>query len=392
MATFNLLTWRELTFAFAPRYLPSNFADVIVSNCTPALLRLLQFFKRPSGRHSPPTSSTQGPPSDRVPRPSTPGAPEVLEPVVPYTGPDHFTFLPAEILLEIASFACADTQSTYRALLLVSRRLNLLVKFNCLHFVPVRLQCNSHIENFRLLLESYPDLVPRVRHLWINTPPRMTATNAGLNWEDGPSSPAVQVARLCTNIITLSCSTPALHYVNFGSSPNVTTPRSLSSEARWGSVQDSTFKHTKLRELTLLNNFFNWSFFYNDDHRAAVTSTVSHLFTQLTHLTLLEPMGQDFPVKKFTSLQYFSSEIYPSSAKSNTLDTWVAVTNSRVHVLLAPLPVDVRITLTIHHTKINRKEEIEMSDSGRSCMVRVGKPTHFQWWADRARGGDGVWS
>lgn len=371
MATFNLLTWTELMFTFASR--------------------LLQIFKRPPRRHSPPTSSTREPPPDRVPRPSTPATPQVLEPVVRYTGPDHFTLLPTEIVLEIASFACADSQSTYRALLLVSRRLNLLVKFDCLHFVPVRLQCSSQIENFRLLLGLYPDLVPRVRHLWINTPPRMTATNAGLNWEDGPSSPAVRVARLCTNIVTLSCSTPVLHYVNFGSSPNVTIPRSLSSERDWGSVQDSTFKHTKLRELTLLNNFFNWSFFYHDD-LGAVTSTVSHLFTQLTHLTLLEPIGQDFPVKKFTSLQYFSSEIYPPSATSNTLDTWVAVTNSRVHVLLAPLPEDARITLTIHHTKVNRKEEIEMSNGARFCMVRVGKPTHFQWWADRARGGDGVWS
>jgi hypothetical protein len=388
---FDLLTWRELTFAFAPRYLPSNFADIIVSNCTPALLRLLQIFKRSPRRHSPPTSSTRGPPPDCVPRPSTPPAPQVLEPVVPYTGPDHFTFLPTEILLEIASFACADSQSAYRALLLVSRRLNLVVKFDCLHFVPVRLQCNSHIEKFRLLLMLYPDLIPRVRHLWINTPPRMTATNAGLTWEDGPSSPAVRVARLCTNIVTLSCSTPVLHYVNFGSSPNILIPRSLSSECGWGSVQDSTFKHTKLRELTLLNNFFNWSFFFDDD-RGTVNSTVSHLFTQLTHLTLLEPIGQDFPVKKFTSLQYFSAEIYPPCSTSNTLDTGVAVTNSRIHVLLAPLPEDVRITLIIYHTKINRKEEIEMSDSGRFFTVRVGKPTYFQWWADRARGGDGLWS
>lgn len=371
MAIFNLPTWRELTFAFAPR--------------------LLQLFKRTPRRHSPPTSSTRGPPPDRVPCPSTPPAPQVLETVLPYTGPDHFTLLPTEILLEIASFACADSQSTYRALLLVSRRLNLLVKFDCLPFVPVRLQCNSHIENFRLLLVSYPDLVPRVRHLWMNTPPRMTATNAGLTWEDSPSSPAVRVARLCTNIVTLSCSTPVLHYVYFGSSMNISVPRLLSSEGGWGSNQDSTFKHTKLRELTLLNNFFNWSFFFNDD-RGAVKTTVSHLFTQLTHLTLLEPIGQDFPVKRFTSLQCFSAEIYPPSPTSNTLDTWVAVTNSRVHVLLAPLPEDVRITLTIHHTKVYRKEEIDMSNSGRFCMVRVGKPTYFQWWADRARGGDGVWS
>ena len=390
MATFNLLTWRELTFAFAPRYVPSLELCRYIS--TPALLRLLQIFKRPPRRYSPPTSSTRGPPPDCVPRPSTPPAPQVLEPVVPYTGPDRFTFLPTEILLEIASFACANSQSTYRALLLVSSRLNLLVKFDCLHFVPVRLQCNSHIENFCLLLESYPDLVPRVRHLWINTPPRMTASNAGISWEDGASSPAVRVARLCPNIVTLSCSTPVLHYVNFGSSPNISMQRWVSSEhGSGGAIQDSTFKHTKLRELTLLNNFFNWSFFYNDD-RGAVNSTVSHLFTQLTHLTLLEPIGQDFPIKKFTSLQYFSAEIYPPSATSNTLDTWAAVTNFRLHVLLAPLPEDVRISLTIHHTRVNRKEEIEMSDSGRFCMVHVGKPPYFQWWADRARGGDGVWS
>ncbi|KAJ3574479.1 hypothetical protein NP233_g1745 [Leucocoprinus birnbaumii] len=200
--------------------------------------------------------------------------------------------LPNEIVLEIAQLASAHSQSDYRTWLLLSRDWYRAVRLVCLRNVPVHLFSTNAVETFLQLLETYPNIASFVHHLWITS-----STKAELS-----------IARACTNLITLACQSPIL--TSIASMP--------------------TFKHTSLRELTVMTIWSPWEHVMLAPH-------ANQLCSQITHLRHFEGLPPDFPSNELTSLKHlsFASFIYRDFIAKHvsrlgdmkTLETIVATTS-----------------------------------------------------------------
>jgi len=175
--------------------------------------------------------------------------------------------LPNELVLEVAKLASANSQSDYRNWLLVSRDWYEAVRLVCLRHVPIHLFSGYAIDSFADLLQAYPDAAQYVQHLW---------TTSSTKRE-------IAIVRACTNLISLACQSKLLV--------------SISSM--------HTFKHTSLRELTIMTIWSPWE-------DVMCTPHATQLCSQITHLRHFEGLPPDFPTNDLVSLKQlsFASHIY----------------------------------------------------------------------------------
>ncbi|TFK39022.1 hypothetical protein BDQ12DRAFT_682881, partial [Crucibulum laeve] len=176
--------------------------------------------------------------------------------------------LPTELIFEISSIVCSRSQHDYLSLKLVSRRLHDLISVPCLLVVPVILEDHTTIKSFSNFLQTSPWLPVRIRHLWITL---------------GSSRHANYIATVCTNLVSLACSSNVLVFIS----------------------SDVEFRHTHIRELTLIGeNWPSWT-------PLICSPYGGHLCGQITHLRLQEGVTPILPIVLLTSLTHLAFSTRP---------------------------------------------------------------------------------
>ncbi|KAG2011886.1 hypothetical protein CC2G_011954 [Coprinopsis cinerea AmutBmut pab1-1] len=284
--------------------------------------------------------------------------------------------LPLELIIEIVALAGRTSHKSYRNTLLISKALTPLMERACLPHLPIRLESTSKILSFHKLLVARPDLAQRVGHLWIKGGTSRKRPKLGYSeptpatWRQFKASAFEQlhIIHSCTNLVSLACSFPVMFLC-------------------FRFTRDVFFHHDKLKELTLFENWDLWPCF-------AVDPPVGgpHLFLQLTHLTIVDCVAPQFPAHLFPSLKYFAAELYPVSRHHA-----LAAFRSSKRDSEAPLHQDLRGLATNVNVMLHLGHNAELGvrrivGDGREWSVRAGALHHFEWWAQRAAGGEGEWA
>jgi len=269
------------------------------------------------------------------------------------------TRLPLELIQEILNESCHTSQSTYLDVLLLSRAFYAFARIQCFPRI-VRLQTTKQSHSFARCLENNPVFRPLVLHLWLNGP-----TNPS---DMTPSQH--QVLRNATALRSLACPSHILIYL-----------------AAWLElVRDRTLAHPHLTELTLLDNLH-----LQEPNKYKLFSK------QITHLSVLEPRQpsavRTFPWAMFPALQAYSCEVYIMDLHRHYSTLPLDLTPGQISSELGYLdgcPHDVRVAVTLGHPSLKEVKQVTLT-SLHSCVVRVGTLAYYQWWIDRAVGGEGVW-
>ncbi|KAF5374114.1 hypothetical protein D9615_008872 [Tricholomella constricta] len=176
--------------------------------------------------------------------------------------------LPVELLLEILSFAAARSAGNYRTLLLVSKKIEGLVKLHCLQVVPVVLDDCQRLRSFHHLLQTCPQVANHVRYLWI-------VGEGHTCWHLIDA-----ILASCTRIVSLACTSRSLTAL-CSSSPSSPTPP------------------TACTDLTLIESWHAWDDIIQTPHGPK-------LCAQLTRLRLQEGLTPQFPRHLFPRLTHLA--------------------------------------------------------------------------------------
>ncbi|TFK29628.1 hypothetical protein FA15DRAFT_663779 [Coprinopsis marcescibilis] len=276
--------------------------------------------------------------------------------------------LPLELVIEVALILGSNYSDCYYTFVRVSRQFKVIMERECLQFLPIRLESPNRIIAFHRFLILRPELAPSIRQLWIRGARSRQKPKAGYSeptnttWRQFKSCAFEQmhIINSCTNLVSLGCSFPVMF---------------LCFRFMRG---DIFFKHDKLTDLTLFENWNLWSCFLMDPPMEG-----PNLFLQLTHLTILDGVAPNFPTHLFPLLRYFSAEIYPAS-RQVALEAFKAD-----KVLEAPLPSNLRrlsqdVNVRLHMVNDSELGIKRVFGEGNRCWeMRVGPPEYFRWWCQR---------
>lgn len=245
-----------------------------------------------------------------------------------------------------------------------------VVERESLPYLPVRLESPSTIIAFHKLIVNRPELVLRVRHLWLRGARSRQKPKQGYSepttqtWRQFKSSAFEQlfIINACTKLVSLACSFPVMFLC-------------------FRFTRDIFFKHDQLKELTLFENWNLWSCFTLE-----LPVDGPHLFFQLTHLTIFDSVAPHFPTQLFPSLRYFAAEIVPAFPQA-ALEAFKTndVLKAPLPQTIKDLPRDVLISLFMADNTDRGVKEVS-TDDGRRWMMRIGNPRFFEWWSARIWG------
>lgn len=196
--------------------------------------------------------------------------------------PFAFQDLPLELAFEILAVAARSTHSTYRNLLLVSRRMQNLTHLACLPTIPILLKTAHHQISFHRFLLSHPETAPLVRHLWLVLE---------VSTQESQHYICAEIVDACTEITSLACDVPVV----------------MASIAK-----SQKFNHTQCRSLTLATGDLPWENILN-------TPNGPKFLSQITHFRIL-----DYCLPRFSPNSHFSNLTHLSLALRKSADSITA--------------------------------------------------------------------
>ncbi|KAF5382294.1 hypothetical protein D9757_008464 [Collybiopsis confluens] len=158
---------------------------------------------------------------------------------------DH---LPTELVLEILRLAGSLSQSTFRCLLLTSKRINQLVQLECIPLLPILITKEAQLLSFSSWLRSNQILANQVKYLWLAP----DISPSALEY----IQMIIVCLALCPNVVSLACNSHDLVIWDLISSdPEFGARHSVIGGA--GQEQATTtslfsWKHLSLKHLTVL--------------------------------------------------------------------------------------------------------------------------------------------